>query len=134
MAYSEAQISDVLAILAANGGNIAKTARDTGHSWETVKKWSQLRVPGGDIESVSTKTRQKKESLADKFEEIAHKVLDSVLGDELKDLGSFQSRMTGAGVAVDKMRLLRGQGDDAKRGLDEFLDMTDFDDVEEARG
>lgn len=134
MAYSEAKISDTLALLAANEGNVAKTARQAGVSRYTVDKWRSMDVPGGDVESVQTKTAQKKEGLADKFESIAHKVLDSVMKQDFLELGSFKDRITGAGIAVDKMRLLRGQGDDAKRGMDEFLEMTDFGDVEETEG
>ncbi len=134
MAYSEAKISETLALLAANEGNVAKTARQTGVTRKTIKKWQSENVPGGDAESVRNKVAQKKEGLADKFESIAHKVLDSVMKEDFFELGSFKDRITGAGIAVDKMRLLRGQGDDAKRGMDEFLEMTDFGDVEETEG
>lgn len=132
MAYSEAKISEVLTVLDANEGNVAKTSRDTGIGRSTIQKWRDSILPGKDVSSVREKVAQKKEGLADKLERIAHKVVGSVLQEDFKEFGSFKDRMTAAGIAIDKMRLLRGQGDDATRGLDEFLEQTDFSNVEKA--
>lgn len=134
MAYSEAQIAKVLAQLAINNGNVAKTARETGITRYSIDKWSKDGVPGGDVKSVRRKTTQKKEGIADKLEILIHRAIDDAVNEKTLDFGTFQQRMTATGIAIDKMRLLRGQGDDAKRGMDDFLALTEFDDVEETEG
>ena len=109
-----------MAALHANEGNIKLTAEQFGHSWQTVKRWYCSDVPGGDCESVDEKSRQKKAELADKLEDIAHGVLDSILNREYDSIG-FKEGMTGVGIAIDKMRLLRGAGEAATSGMDDFI-------------
>ncbi len=120
MAYSESHIAEVLAALEANEGNIKLTAKQFGHSWQTVKRWHCADVPGGDTDSINEKSSHKKRELADKLENIAHGVLDSILDREYESIG-FKEGMTGIGIAIDKMRLLRGVGDGSTAGMDDFI-------------
>jgi hypothetical protein len=101
--YCDDDKANALAALAANGGNIARTARDLGVPRQTLQKWANGRVP--DV--VLQKGQEKKRSLADKLEEVAHRLLGGVEGKI--DGAKLGELFTSIGIAVDKLMLLRNE-------------------------
>lgn len=102
MAHSDNRKAEALAALDANGGNVARTARQLGIPRKTLSEWAAGR---GVAEDVAEIRQQKTEALADRLETIAHSLLDS-FKDKLPD-ASLKDAATAFGIAVDKMRLLR---------------------------
>lgn len=98
--YTDADRASALAALDANEGNIRKTARDTGISASTITGWRDTRTLEG------TEVRaQKKAELADKLEDVAHKLVDA-LPSKLSE-ANLQQVATSLGITIDKLRLLR---------------------------
>lgn len=101
--YSDEERAACLAALAANGGNLQKTARECGVPDATLRHWRD-----GDRHPEALKMGElKKGDLADIYERIAYDSLD-LAGAKLKDLNAKDLVMTAA-IATDKMRLLRGE-------------------------
>jgi transposase-like protein len=97
--YSDDDRAAALAALAANGGNLKGTARQVGVPEPTLRHWSR------DATRQGAKVEAQKTALADQFEALAERLLavaESKIGE-----ASFVQLMTGAGIAVDKMLLLR---------------------------
>lgn len=120
--YTDADRASALAALDANEGNIRKTARDTGISASTITGWRDTRTLEG------TEVRaQKKAELADKLEDVAHKLVDA-LPSKLSE-ANLQQVATSLGITIDKLRLLREEStaieevrtSDAKQRLIERL-------------
>lgn len=125
--HSDQFKAEALAALDANGGNVSKTARELGIGRSTLKTW---RDGMGVHPEVAEIRQHKKQHLADRLEAIAHRALDGLLDRPDDYYGGFRERMTGVAIAIDKVRLLRGQGEDAREGLDAFLEATEAGDVE----
>jgi hypothetical protein len=101
--YSDEEKASALAALAANGGNAKLTAQQTGVPRTTLQKWA-----GGAVHPTVTQMgQQKREDLADRLEGLAHRLLDAIPA-RLPDADLKQLSVS-LGIAVDKMRLLRGQ-------------------------
>ncbi len=88
----------------AHGGNAKLTAQQTGVPRATLQRWAS----GEGVHScVPDIGHQKREDLADRLEDLAHRLMDAVPGKvaqaDLKGLGVC------LGIAVDKMRLRREQ-------------------------
>jgi hypothetical protein len=101
--YSDEEKASALAGLAANGGNVLLTARQAGVPRTTLRKWAD----GVIHPSVAQMGHEKREDLAGRLEDLAHRIVDAIPGRlsdaDLKQLGVC------LGIAVDKMRLLREQ-------------------------
>lgn len=104
MSYSEDQKATALAALKANAGNVVKTARELNIPRGTLQSWQK----GIGVNSEVLKSQQvKKAEIADRLEAIAHKIIDTLPSKmEEAKLGELA---TALGIAVDKMRLLRGE-------------------------
>lgn len=101
--YSDDERANAVAAVAANGGNINGTAAKLGVPEKTLENWVKSVVhPESAIVG-----EQKKPLLADQFESIATKLV-GIADRKAEDLNA-KDAMIAAGVAVDKMRLLRGQ-------------------------
>lgn len=99
--FSDEERAAALAALAANGGNVAKTARQVGVPRKTLSHWAK-----GTRHPEAAKMGQlKKGNLADAFEDAAWKLIGVAL-DKADKMGG-KDAMVAAAVAVDKMRLLR---------------------------
>jgi transposase-like protein len=99
--YSEDDKAAVLAHYEACGV-IRKTARAFSIPECTLRKW----LRGEGVSNVTADSvRAQKRALADEFEAIAYKACELAPG-KIEE-ASFAQVMTGAGIAVDKMRLLR---------------------------
>ena len=103
--YSDESKAEALAVLEANGGNSKRTARDTGIPQTTLRNWREGR--GTSAVSSSTRT-QKKTELSEKLEEVAWRLTNAITP-EMIGKASLVQIMTGLGIVIDKMRLLRGE-------------------------
>lgn len=102
--YSEDDKSAVLAWYAANGNNLRKTAREWKITPSTLQRW----IRGEGInDAVRNCVPEKRAEIADRLEELCHKLIDSALGKA--DDADLQPTMVGIGIAVEKMRLAREQ-------------------------
>lgn len=121
MAYSEDQIGEALAVLAANDGNAARTRRGLkAAGWEpvptrsTLNRWAEKERRVEEAPSQATPREaaaaknghQKKKALADLFEALARQCLAEA-GAKIEEASSGDL-MRGAGISTDKMQLLRG--------------------------
>ncbi len=102
--YSDEEKASALAALVANGGNAKLTAQQTGVPRATLQRWASGEGVHPCVPGIG---HQKKQDLADRLEDLAHRLVDAipekVSQADLKQLGIC------LGIAVDKMRLLREQ-------------------------
>jgi transposase-like protein len=103
--YSDEQRATALAALQANGGNLSRTSRDTGIPFSTIKRWRDEPDP-----RLADLGDRKKVDLSEKLEEIAYKLADAVEG-KIPE-ANLQHVATSLGIAIDKLRLLRGEATD----------------------
>jgi transposase-like protein len=103
--YSAGERAMVLAALAANGGNVKRTARQAGVPRKTLEGWAKGRRLAGVRGEVR---HQGRADLADRFEDLAHRLLDAISA-RLAE-ASFRELVVALGIVVDKMVLLRGGG------------------------
>jgi hypothetical protein len=102
--YTDSARADALAALAANGGNFTRTAAQLGIPRRTLQHWAK----GECAPQVRELAQQKKGPLADAFEELARELLGGMTPEKMA-AATLQQLATAAGIAVDKMQLLRGQ-------------------------
>ena len=102
--YSDEDKASALAALDANAGNAARTARDLQIPRSTLQGWARQR---GVNHAVPKLRHQKKDDLAIALEELAYRLV-SVAPDKVGE-ATLQQIMTSAGIAIDKMQLLRQQ-------------------------
>ncbi len=101
--YTEEDRAAILATLQACAGNVAECSRRSGVPEQTIRDWRDGKHAAPSPQSVD----EKRKPLADIFEEIAYSAC-GVAPDKMEE-ASFAQVMTGAAIAVDKMRLLREQ-------------------------
>jgi transposase-like protein len=112
--YSDGERSDALAALAANGGNVKRTAKALGIPEKTLANWAK-----GDRHPEAARAgEEKKGPLADQFQQLAEKLLCVAL--DKAHLLNAKDAVVAAAVAVDKMRLLRNEATQ----IDEHRDAT----------
>src|SRR5687767_2156311 len=102
--YTEDEKGAVLAWYEANGKKLRETARQWKITESTLRHW--LRGVGIN-KSARRLAHIKKGEIADRLEELCHKLIDSAL--EKADESDLQPVMNGIGIAVEKMRLVREQ-------------------------
>lgn len=102
--YTDEYRAEALAALAANDGNVKRTARQLGVPYTTLKQWAK----GIVHPEARANAQPKKELLADRLEELAHLLLDDLARPEKIMGASLPHVATALGIAVDKMQLLRG--------------------------
>jgi transposase-like protein len=154
--YTDEDRAATLAALVANGGNVAKTARECGVKRQTLQHWIRQQQPR-QVPTVPTEpgiplAPEKKQAapvsvrptaervaalvpgavnvLADNFQALAEKLVG--VADRGADKLNAKDAVISAGVAVDKMRLLREQATvildhrpDLSKLTDEQLDTLD---------
>lgn len=105
--YSDDDRANALAALAANGGNVAKTARELGVPAKTVEQWSK----GQRHFEAAQMSETKRGPLADRLDEIAWKLADAIYGRSEAELKAapLTQVATSLGITIDKARLLRGE-------------------------
>jgi hypothetical protein len=117
--YTDEQKATYLAILDGHGGNLARTARETGVPRKTLADWSAGR---GATPGVTDIRHQKKAALAEMLEQLAGRLLALTTDNDIRavDLGG---RFKALAIAVDKMRLLREQPTDiGRRAIESMSD------------
>jgi transposase-like protein len=101
--YSDDERAACLAALASNGGDVAKTAREVGVPYHTLKHWAD----GKRHPEARQMANGKKPDLADMLEDLAYRaVRTSRRG--LRHLKADRAAVV-AGIAIEKMQLLRHQ-------------------------
>lgn len=100
--YSDDQRAAVLAALDANGGNLSKTARDTGVPKSTLIAWrDNVHVPPSDeLRTV------KKLELADLIRAELAAIFEALPGK--RAAASYKDATTAAGILMDKLALVEG--------------------------
>lgn len=101
--YSDAEKAKTLATLDLCNGNLSETSRRTGVPLTTILDWRDGKIP----DDVSELRDNKRRELADRFEDLAHLYITQATN--TFDASKGTQAITGAGIAVDKMRLLRGE-------------------------
>lgn len=103
--YSDLEKAEALAALAANGRNLGRTARQLKIPRNTLRHWQQgnENVPP----QVAELRHQKKGELADRFEELAHRLLDGMARPEKIESATLSQLTVALGILVDKLVLLR---------------------------
>ena len=105
--YSDEEKGAALAALDANKGNVHGTARLLGIPDSTLDEWARGRNQSAAVPNMR---ERKKGELAEKFDEVAHMLLDATTDDaEGVQRTGVRDRMVAAGVAVDKKLLLAGK-------------------------
>lgn len=128
--YSDEERANALAALAANGGNVKRTAKQLKIPEKTLANWAK-----GVSHPEAAKTGdQKKGDMADAFDRIAWAVLEGLTPECLQvaiQKGDIAKLGTLAGICVDKALLLRGRATTITRTEDDDVDdkLTD-DEVE----
>lgn len=119
--YTEEDKAVALANLVVNNGNVQKTAKFMGIPETTLRKW---KGGAGVNEDVAKKCDEKKEDLADLFEQVVRDALGQL--PFTLESASYAQLITGAGIATDKMQLLRNKPtvitDDLSSVTDDELD------------
>jgi len=102
--YSDEEKANALAALAANAGNIERTARELSIPASTLQHWAN-----GNVHAQVTNLRdQKKGVLAEGLEDVAWRLLEGVTPAKIAET-DVRELLTAVGIAVDKMQLLRGK-------------------------
>ena len=95
-----------VAALAANQGNVYRTAKQLGVSRATISKWASK----AETEpTFAVEVAAKKRDLADMCEDLARKLCAAMLTDERIEAAKYGELNSGYGTSIDKMRLLREQ-------------------------
>ena len=121
--YSDEDRANALAALAANGGNVSKTARDLDIPEPTLRCWAT-----GERHPEALQMRDgKMADLADRLEEVAWKLSDAIPGKIGK--ASLKDTAISLGITVEKMRLLRDKPTSISKDATE-PDLSALDDEE----
>ena len=99
--HSEDTKATALAALAANGGNVGRTARQLSLPRKTLERWAK----GGVPDHVAQSGHVKKGVMADALEQIAWQLAEAI-PDKIAD-ATLSQTMTSLGIAIDKSLLLR---------------------------
>lgn len=118
--YTDAQRAAALAALTANGGNLKRTSDELGIPRATLTGWTK--------NPALTELRHENEaSLTEELERVAYALVRAI-PDKIHE-ASLNHVSVSLGIAIDKLRLLRGEatevtevrGSDAKRELADRL-------------
>ena len=127
MAYTSDDQAATLAVLESNGGNLARTSRETGIARDTIKRWRDEKSPPKNA-SVDKRLPEARATLADRLRDFVDAAL-TIAPDKLDD-ANLRDVFTSVGIAIDKLQLLEGKptsidevrDGDGHRELDEVLD------------
>jgi len=121
VAYDTDTIAAALATLESNGGNLARTMRDTGIARDTLKRWRDEKSPAKKA-PVERRMPEARATLTDRLRDF----IDAALGvapDKLHD-ANLRDVFTSVGIAIDKLQLLEGR----PTSIDEVRDALSDDD------
>ena len=109
--YSDDFRAEALAALAANGGNVKRTARQLGLPRKTLDGWATGRTPPPPAHL----RHQKSERLAQALESVVRQLLEEASRPEATAAAPLKDLALALGIAVDKMLLLRADEAAARR-------------------
>jgi transposase-like protein len=101
--YSDEERGVALAALAANNGDVSKTARQLDIPYMTLANWAKGRCHP----AVTEIGEQKKQEMGDLVEDTLRKVLEGI-PEKVKE-ADLKDTTISAGILADKMQLLRGK-------------------------
>jgi len=104
--YTEADKATALALLAANGGNVFRAAKELGIPESTLRKWKNGE---GVNAAVAGTCEKKKAELFDLFEEVSRLYLGRAKSREAVNKTSGRDAVIAAATALDKMRLIQNK-------------------------
>lgn len=102
--YTDAEKAKALIALDLNNGNVKFTAEQIGIPRITLNQWKNEQYINSDVIALR---HNKTKELADRFEDLANLYIGQAV--LTVDSAKGTNAITGAGIAVDKMRLLRGE-------------------------
>lgn len=108
--YTDDDRATALAVLDSNGGNLSRTARETGIAVSTLQRWVADRA-----QDLSDLRNQKRESLSELWENIARAYIARALDAAAVNETAAQSAVTVAAIATDKLQLLQGKPTEINR-------------------
>jgi transposase-like protein len=103
--YSDEDKATALTALDANGGNVKRTATQLEIPHKTLDDWAKGRNQNPAVADLRTRKRG---SLADKFENLAHLIVDAMPAKIGK--ATLSQCAVSSGIATDKAIRLRGEG------------------------
>ncbi len=103
--YSDQDKATILAARDANGGNVSRSARETGVPRKTLEDWAKGRSVADDVAEIR---QEKRLELAEKLDFIAHRLADNMTEEKMKS-GSIVQIATSLGITIEKAQLLKGQ-------------------------
>ena len=101
--YTDRDKAAALAALDANAGNALKTSKELNVPRATLMEWAAGKV-SDDVPEFRQENRQE---LADMFEELARTSVETAMGLQGHEKTTLGMAATAAGIATDKMQLLR---------------------------
>lgn len=116
--YPDAQRAAALAALAANGGNLQRTARELDIPESTLEGWAkETRNPVGP-----ELREQKKADLTGTMEDLAHKLAGCIAG-KLDQMAPRDAAVA-LGITIDKLLLLKGLPTSISSSADAQYDLS----------
>lgn len=103
--YSDEDKATALTALDANGGNVKRTATQLEIPHKTLDDWAKGRNQNPAVADLRTRKRG---SLADKFENLAHLIVDAM--PSKIERATLSQCAVSSGIATDKAIRLRGEG------------------------
>lgn len=119
--YSDREKAEYLAILAANGGDVSRTAAMTGVPAKTLYRWRDGNTITPEILNIEN---EKRSNIYDLITDEMYEVLG--LAKERRKDGDYRALMTAFGILFDKRQLLTGE---ATGNLNVTVRYEDGDDV-----
>ncbi len=103
MAYKQLSMEEkaIIKLLYAEGRSYHAISKEHNRSPHTIKKY--LSEP-----QTQNEVAVKKQELADMYENMARKMVESITDENIKKINAYQ-RIVSSGICTDKMRLLRDQ-------------------------
>lgn len=105
--YNQADRASVLVILRTNGGNIARTARDTGMPEATIRDWKKDWEANGAPEELLEMVEEQSTAILEDMERVRYKALQLIEA-HLPAEKNVKNLATVFGIIDDKIRLARG--------------------------
>jgi transposase-like protein len=107
--YTDTGKATVYAHLAANGGNVKRTARETGVPISTVRDWKRTWEKEGVPENISEVLPSVVEDIVDDFTRVRNKLLIELEAQGERGELKGQALVSAIGMLTDKIRLFRGE-------------------------
>jgi len=104
---------ELIKLLSAKGESCYAISLQVKRSPHTIKRY--LSEPETYLE-----VQEKKQELSDMFEDVARRMIQSITDENIGSLDAYK-RTLSAGIATDKMRLLRDQSTDDTKNIYNFI-------------